>query len=932
MGSSKLDVLSTAFLWVCFYITFFILRAWLLSGPESPRAPPLALSHHHHRTEPQPVLQSPLWPHELPRPREPREPTFEPRPAPILRQRNVGLTPRAERRERPAASLGRSGPRERPSGNMSWSQRVALADMEMEQERYLAQEEDDLLCRSKALAHEAAEAECMQEATSRTGGDDFSAATTAEDEQRAHEKPSIETQDLHATSEDSLDSPYVYSGTSERTGETLATESGDSERPELANNTTKTADKIDSTTATENGTSEQQKLAINPDVARYKGKKSVRFEDEGSNALTGAALEVESAAAEGSPMDIVQDSSPNPLSASEMPGFEYTSADGSAMDLDQDSSANPLSAGKMRNSYGMPADITSTTVVQDSSPNPLSTGATQDSYDTPADNTTTAAEEQTQADLIAPLQNPLMDRPHSESWQKLAQEIQEAVACYNPKIVDTAWFNNIRLTFKCWSHWMANNDDGIFNHVKGTEDIVLFSQFAHMMCTLIGQILPNVPDEFTHVRDCMDFAEKTIHAYLQEQERARLNEEERKESLRKAQAQAQQQPASTPVEDDLYGSSPKATARLLAYTTSSKDAQTEPQSSTINQVAPDAEAYTPDEMGENIRNQINGHSTEQQQPPQTPDVPVQKARRLTQINRGLRHLNVPRAQPINAVQKAPALPPASTEGKEKKPEGAALWGDYRGKLGEEHWKAHNLSPGDDLHPLQSESTKQARLVLVTAWLQLNDQIIKKYQGLFKQSDWKDKAASSFHGPQIQAQIKLISARYRQIGEYACVTRSASGDLGWNVEKISLEYIQEMGFQGVVSTHEEFLLMLKGALEEDSSVPDELDDIRNMVDEAYGIVAAVSRSIKRIVSPSGLFGTTAVPHGGSQGSSDLSEPSPSLKAKMAKEDGDKKASAAPQVPTSKSTLPFSTGLPHGSTSAAYVVTNGSSQTSQNNYGF
>ena len=169
MSSNLSDNLGTVFLWVCFCILSSITYLSLASD-EKRTAPQITISHQY--IKPKVVVPPPLWSFDFPPPREPPQPTFEPRPEPEPRShlRN-GLIPRAEQRSRPAVLPERRGQRERHMTEMSTRERVAAADREAAKELYQAYIVQELLWRSKAIAHEEAEAKRKQESASRTGGE-----------------------------------------------------------------------------------------------------------------------------------------------------------------------------------------------------------------------------------------------------------------------------------------------------------------------------------------------------------------------------------------------------------------------------------------------------------------------------------------------------------------------------------------------------------------------------------------------------------------------------------------------------------------------------------------------------------------------------------------------------------------------------------------
>ena len=152
MSSDPSDVLVTVLLWICFCITSTVLFKTLAGDQKPP-----ALCHHY--VEPQLVFPPPLCTFDLPPPREPVEPTFEPRPEPEPLHRRYGLIPRAERLVRPAVPSERPRRRERRLAEMSTREKVASAEREAARESYEAQKEQERHWRNKAIASAEAEAE-----------------------------------------------------------------------------------------------------------------------------------------------------------------------------------------------------------------------------------------------------------------------------------------------------------------------------------------------------------------------------------------------------------------------------------------------------------------------------------------------------------------------------------------------------------------------------------------------------------------------------------------------------------------------------------------------------------------------------------------------------------------------------------------------------
>lgn len=186
-----------------------------------------------------------------------------------------------------------------------------------------------------------------------------------------------------------------------------------------------------------------------------------------------------------------------------------------------------------------------------------------------------------------------------------------------------------------------------------------------------------------------------------------------------------------------------------------------------------------------------------------------------------------------------------------------------------------------MHPLEHGASREASLVLVTTWLQLNNEAVRNFQRQFKRSEYKDTAISEHHGPFSMGKIKLISARHSQLRDYACVKGGKTENYDWNLDKISLADIKENGLEQLVSKDQEFMLTLNETFledETDQSQKLKLDECRNIVLEAYANVMAVARSIRRITSSN------------DDSDSELSDASSTIETAMAKDDAKKKASS------------------------------------------
>ena len=241
--------------------------------------------------------------------------------------------------------------------------------------------------------------------------------------------------------------------------------------------------------------------------------------------------------------------------------------------------------------------------------------------------------------------------------------------------------------------------------------------------------------------------------------------------------------------------------------------------------------------------------------------------------------HVGRTRPINTAG-GEASPPL------EKPAETARWAtNFRQEALDEGWRDDDIDLEGGVRPLEwGPGSHEAALVLVTTWLGLSDEAVKTFQRQFKRSEYKDTATSMHHGPLFMGKIKLISARYHQLRDYACVKRGKTENYDWNLNKISLNDIKKNDLEQLVMKNQEFMLTLKDALLEEDG-PDqsgkkaELNACRNIVLEAYANVMAVALSIRRTTSSS--------THDDSD--SELSDASSTTKAAIAKEDAENKAS-------------------------------------------
>jgi hypothetical protein len=297
MKEASFDCLFTAILF-CLFCVVASLAICTLTKPsgETPQATEVVVYHHH--TEPQPVLQSPLFPYDLPRPREPAEPTFEPRQQeaiPEARDRRYGLIPRFQRPlVDPRAVLPERGPRppraaafpvrrERLLTEMSHRERMAVMDWEEGQERYREEKEmnryyariydENEAVRARQAAVLAEEKEAARQ----------SQATQSGAEERP--KTADEIRSTHAT-EDGKSSPTrideITTKTADTVGSTTAPQDGQTSSPTRIDETTaKTADTIGSNATPQDGQNERKdvELTIDPLKAPYRG---------GSEAMQGA--------------------------------------------------------------------------------------------------------------------------------------------------------------------------------------------------------------------------------------------------------------------------------------------------------------------------------------------------------------------------------------------------------------------------------------------------------------------------------------------------------------------------------------------------------------------------------------------------------------------------------------------------------------------
>ena len=561
----------------------------------------------------------------------------------------------------------------------------------------------------------------------------------------------------------------------------------------------------------------------------------------------------------------------------------------------------------------------------------------QDADYAPARNATTPAEELNNTSPNEAPTNPLLEQPDaSQAWKMLTSWLIEAESSFKTLTQDNseAWYQDLCLLFAFWSQWMECGGDEIWRSVQGC-DVVPYATFASGVHSYFTRQLGEVSRETDNVYQWMnaakDFAEKQEQACIREEQRhaeeqeqarireeqrhaeeqeqarmrdeqrpesmfrahqmqqqqqlaknqqaekqeeqARISEEQRQDSIHTTEVQQQQPARDPPVEQgdkDMYGNHTSGEgSRKETTANSSEQRQAERVEAKSNAGGND---YTQEEMGENIWKVF--------QEPSSAPVGLLRSHRnkpLRTTRKGRPHVG--RTRPINTAG-GEASPPS------EKPAETARWAtNFRQKALDEGWRDDDIDLEGEVRPLEwGPGSHEAALVLVTTWLGLNDETIKNFQRQFKRSEYKDTATSMHHGPLFMGKIKLISARYDQLRDYACVKRGKTEDYDWNLNKISLNDIKKNDLEQLVMKNQEFMLTLKDALlEEDgpdqSSKKVELDACRNIVLEAYANVMAVARSIGRATSSSA--------HDDSD--SELSDASETVKAAIAKEDAKKKAS-------------------------------------------
>jgi hypothetical protein len=311
MKEASFNCLFTAITWMLFCaIASLAYLSWTKPSGETPQATEVVVYHHH--IEPQPVLQSPLFPYDLPRPREPAEPTFEPRPEePILEigERRDGLIPRflrplvdlrvalPERGPRPPRAAAFPVQRERLLTEMSDRERMAIMDWEEWQERYREQRESDryyarLYDENEAVRASKAAALAKEEEAARQShageerpktADTIGSNNATEDGKSSPTRideittKTADTVGSNNATEDVKSSPTRIDETTAKTADTVgsnaAPQDGQTSPTRIDETTTKTAATIDSTTAPQDGQNERKnaKLTINPHIAPYSG-------------------------------------------------------------------------------------------------------------------------------------------------------------------------------------------------------------------------------------------------------------------------------------------------------------------------------------------------------------------------------------------------------------------------------------------------------------------------------------------------------------------------------------------------------------------------------------------------------------------------------------------------------------------------------------
>ena len=478
--------------------------------------------------------------------------------------------------------------RERHMTEMSAGERAAAADKEIAEERYQARKEEDLLWRSKALAHEAAEAERKQEATSKTGDSAILAEIPTTYVNSAYKGLTHANENLRATSEDAPTSPYVYPLTAEKASNTFATENGNSEQSKLTD-TTKTADTIGSSHATEDGHNRRKLLNIDSDVAnnqyrlRTEAIKAERPLDGGSNALAGTALENASAADYASPMDFGNPMKPQgPLSQEPLTREPLTHEPPILPPLTPQPLTYVPRTADLNNFYGPPDGDTSTVHEGMVAPNPPLTGEVQDYNYTSAGTTTMVAEGGVNNGSTNAPANPLLEGNYFEAWKLLALWLKDLHLRYDPDVSDRAWSQDVDVVFTYWSQWMTLGNTDIWNHVSRVR-VLEFAEAAsgsyHLFNELFGGVTSEMEDVYTNM--------KAVKKFLEKEEKARIDEEERNRTIFMAHIPQQQRPQTPPVQEndeDLYGNSPRGAAHLEATRAARKTAKEEAQSTAISEV------------------------------------------------------------------------------------------------------------------------------------------------------------------------------------------------------------------------------------------------------------------------------------------------------------------------------------------------------------
>jgi hypothetical protein len=406
---------------------------------------------------------------------------------------------------------------------------------------------------------------------------------------------------------------------------------------------------------------------------------------------------------------------------------------------------------------------------------------------------------------------------------------------------------------------------------------------------------------------------------MQQQEQARINQEERQKWIGLAQMQQQQQQQlaqGLPVkqgDEEMYdndarhkeygqenianSSEQRQSGLAEAECNAAGEAQSEASDDGIaagiraalqdeDEQTNSADQQQPTTEGAELKHQASASSTTIQQASHVPVGLLRRPGNKPKNNTKKGCPNVGRTQPINTAQKEASPPPAGRDEDEetRNPAEDAQWADYTQNALDENWHYDDIHLERGVRPLEHGGSNEAALVLVTTWLQLNNNTIWNFQRQFKRSEYKDTVTSIHHGPLFINNIKLIAARYRQLRNYACVCvkRGKTEVYNWNPSKISRNDIRENNLEQLVSKDQEFMLTLKEAVfeEEDAGREKvELDTCRNIVVVACVSVMDVSRPIRRITAPTSQ----------DDSESDLSEASPDVESAMAKEDAKNKAS-------------------------------------------